>query len=207
MSRTFKITRDCYDEGDYLYKRDSITLKPGVTVLVGCNGSGKTTLLDQIGCRLKDADIEYLSYSNISDGRWEKDLALQSEDFSWLAQAAFSSEGEEVSLNMRKVASKIGRYAKTHPDQSELWILLDAMDSGLSIDNVVDYKDLFSLVIEDNARKDVYIVISCNEYELARRENCFDVISGEYCKFRDYEDFRQFILDTRLYKDRRYSES
>lgn len=32
---------------------------------------------------------------------------------------------------------------------NERWILLDAMDSGFSIDNVIEMKDLFQLVLND----------------------------------------------------------
>lgn len=45
MGRKFQLERDYYEEGLNLYKKKTIEIKPGVTVLVGCNGIGKTTLL------------------------------------------------------------------------------------------------------------------------------------------------------------------
>ena len=43
MRKAFKIPKDPCREGDILYKKSSITIEPGLTVLVGCNGCGKTT--------------------------------------------------------------------------------------------------------------------------------------------------------------------
>ena len=85
-----------------------------------------------------------------------------------------------------------------------MWIFFDAIDSGLSVDNVVDVKEcLFKTIFDDNPNTDVYIIVSANEYELARDESCFDVYNGKYIKFKDYEDYRNFILKTRKIKDKR----
>ena len=53
----------------------------------------------------------------------------------------------------------------------------------------------------------LYIIVSANSYELASNENCFDIINGEYVAFNSYEDYKQFILDSRKLKDERYKES
>ena len=57
MSRNFQLERDYYDEGFNLYKKKTIKINPGVTVLVGCNGIGKTTLLHQIRHALKEENM------------------------------------------------------------------------------------------------------------------------------------------------------
>lgn len=41
MSREFKVHRKFYEDGRQLYKKASIILEPGITVLIGCNGAGK----------------------------------------------------------------------------------------------------------------------------------------------------------------------
>lgn len=41
MSRKFTLVKDYYDECFNLYKKKTITIKTGVTVLVGCNGIGE----------------------------------------------------------------------------------------------------------------------------------------------------------------------
>lgn len=92
------------------------------------------------------------------------------------------------------------------PETKERWLLLDAIDSGFSIDNVAETKDFFKMVINDFADHgyDLYIVASANEYELANGENCFDVMNGKYVQFKDYDDFKKFILRSREKKDKRY---
>ena len=50
---------------------------------------------------------------------------------------------------------------------------------------------------------EIYIVISAIEYELCRGEQCFDVYNGKYITFKDYEDYREFILKNREWKENR----
>lgn len=57
MSRKFVLEKDYYEEGVNLYKKKTVTINSGVTVLVGCNGIGKTTFLHQIRDRLKKQNI------------------------------------------------------------------------------------------------------------------------------------------------------
>ena len=63
MSRKINIiNKGFYDEDEVLYKKKSIEIKPGVTVLTGCNGIGKTTLLHQIESFLKKENIPCLMF-------------------------------------------------------------------------------------------------------------------------------------------------
>lgn len=234
MSRKFKVEKRYYDEDYDLYKKRSITINEGVTVLVGCNGSGKTTLLHQIKSQLKKEDIPIISFDNLHDGG---SRAISSAgfygDFGFMSAAMSSSEGESIVLSMSKLASTLRAFIQTGESQSEndrfsksfaraiwgdeteekkeipneRWILLDAVDSGLSVDNVVDLKEcLFKTILEDNFDGSIYIVISANEYELCREENCFDVYNGKYVKFSSYEKYRKFILKSREIKDQRWEK-
>ena len=58
----------------------------------------------------------------------------------------------------------------------------------------------------ENIGVDLYIIISANEYELARNEECFDVSNGKSIRFKDYEDYRKFIINNRKKKDKRYKK-
>ena len=108
MSRQFKLERDFYDEGYNLYKKKTITIEEGVTVLVGCNGTGKTTLLHQIKEQLKKENIPVLSFDNLKDGGSK---ALSSAgfygDYTFMATAMASSEGENIVMNLGKLAEKL----------------------------------------------------------------------------------------------------
>lgn len=206
MSRTFKINKNPYDD-IAIYKKATITLEPGVTVLVGCNGSGKTTLLHTIKEKLEREGTPVLSYNNLSDGGdFAKSKAGYHGNMELMATLMCSSEGEQIYINIGQLASQIGRFARTEQGAPELWFLFDAVDSGLSVDNIEELKTvLFNLIIKDSPKSDVYIIVSANEYEMCRGENCFDVINGKYVRFNDYEEYRDFILNTRKQKDKRYN--
>lgn len=230
MSRKFSIEKNYYDEGYELYKKETITINPGVTVLVGCNGTGKTTLMHQIKNQLKKECVPYISFDNLHDGGSKAiSSAAFFEDFGFVATAACSSEGENIIMNIANLARRLGNFIRNGEDNgrekrlekafekifsgdedkkqesiNERWILLDAIDSGLSVDNIVEVKeDLFKTILEDYKDGDVYIIVSANEYEMARGEQCFDVHNGEYVTFADYEDYRDFILNSRKWKDER----
>ena len=102
------------------------------------------------------------------------------------------------------MARSMGALTRKHPDAHELWFLFDAVDSGLSIDNVLDIKEyLFKTVLEHNAGKDVYIIISANAYEMCRGEKCFDTYLCKYININSYDEYRNFILKSRERKDKR----
>lgn len=204
MSRTFKINKKYYDK-ELLYKKSEFTIEPGVTVLVGCNGSGKTTMLRHIKRKLEKEDIPYLYYDNMTEGGHNAmDRAVFYGDATLFATQAFSSEGEQIVINLGTAARKMGAFAKQNKGKEEMWFLLDAIDSGLSIDNVQNIKDyLFDTIISDNPKTNVYIVVSANEYEMCDGEQCFDVTNCEYIEFSGYDEYRTFIRQSRKYKDKR----
>lgn len=75
------------------------------------------------------------------------------------------------------------------------------------MDNIVDIKkNLFNVLIEDAYKNDIipYIVVSANEYELAKDEKCLDIYRGKYTEFSTYDEYREFILKSREIKNRRY---
>lgn len=206
MSRRFVLHNNWYGDDYAIFKKKWIKINPGLTVLVGCNGAGKTTLLKQINQSLKNKDIPVLFHSNMSDGERElKRKAAFHGNFEVVAKLMMNSEGENIVNVMEEIAKKMGELTRQYPEAQELWFLFDAIDSGLSIDNVLDIKDqLIPVVIEHNQNKDIYFIISANSYEFARNENCFDVINGKYIKFKDYEEYREFILRTKEQKLKRY---
>lgn len=233
MNRKITLEKDYYDEGYSLYKKKTITIKPGVTVLVGCNGIGKTTLLRQIQDNLKADSVPYISFDNLKDGGGNAiSEASFNGNFGFMATAMCSSEGENILMNMFNFASRLRHFIKTGEDpkerlrfklaetikkingeQSEAveipkerWLLFDAVDSGLSVDNIVDIKEqLFKTILKDaqDNEMETYIVISANEYEMARGEQCFDVFNGKYITFKDYEEYRNLVLQSKEWKYQR----
>ena len=52
----------------------------------------------------------------------------------------------------------------------------------------------------------MYIVVSANAYEMARGENCFDVVNGRYVPIKSYEKYRSVVLKSRDKKNKRYGD-
>lgn len=233
MSRKFKVIKRYYDEDYDLYKKRSITINEGVTVLVGCNGSGKTTLLHQIREQLKKDGIPFVSFDNLHEGGSKAASAASFYgDYGLMGAMMSSSEGEGIVISISRLASTLREFIQTGESQTERdrfsrsfakalwgdeeekkevpnerWILLDAIDSGLSVDNVVDLKEcLFKTILEDDYTGKIFILVSANEFELCRGENCFDVYNGKYVKFSNYEKYRNFILKSREIKDKRWEK-
>ena len=205
MSKTFNISRDYYEEGKMIFKKKTCTLESGITVLVGCNGSGKSTLLKQIAFTLKKDGIPYVFHdANKDDSQAGMNDAMFRGNFGFVAALMTSSEGENIRNMMAGVAKEMGRLTVQNPDANELWFLFDALDSGLSIDAIAEMKtDFFQFVIDKNPDKDVYIIVSANGYEFANGERCYDVANCKEVTFKDYNDYRKFILKSREQKDKR----
>ena len=120
MSKKFQLERDYYNNGFNLYKKNTIEIKPGVTVLVGCNGIGKSTLLMQIKDKLKEDKIPYIMFDNLHDGgsKAVSEASFYS-DFTFMATAMQSSEGENIVMNMGKLAARLGKFVKDGIDPKE----------------------------------------------------------------------------------------
>lgn len=226
MSRVIHTWRDPYDQGFSTCRPKQITIQPGLTVLVGCNGAGKTTLLNNIKSELNKEQIPCYTFNNLHDGGSEsRSSAYWRGDYEFMVTASMSSEGENINMNIVQVASKLKEFMQTGrvadrmtslvdvlsgeqhqiPETKERWLLLDAVDSGYSIDNVVELKEFFNLIISDFADHgyELYVIVSANEYELAHKTPCLDVTNGKYMEFNQYDEFKKFILKSREKKDKR----
>ena len=145
-----------------------------------------------------------LSYNDRFDGHSHLMEALAfRDDMSGVANMFMSSEGERIIRGVGYFAQGLRkRIQKANP--KEIWILLDAVGSGLSIDGIRDIKDLAKAVIEDNQGTDVYFVVSTNEYEFSIDADNIDVTTFKHVQFKNYEEYRKFILKTSEKKQRRY---
>lgn len=177
--------------------QDSYEFKTGVNVLVGKNGIGKSTLLRLLADSLIKKEIPFIVYNNLVDGGDNAmSLALNKGQMSMLRSLALHSEGEQISTNLGYFANKVGRFVHENRKSNQRWILLDAVDSGLSINNINELKSLFKLIKQDCKKNgiDVYIIAAANTFALAKDEACICVRSGQDMKFTNYEDFENFIL-------------
>lgn len=200
------LVRKYYDDNIF-FRKASVEFEPGVTIIVGCNGYGKSTMLQTITSQCRKEKIPYIEFESIEDRRNERNKTTLNGDMAYLAMAFVSSEGEEIGMSLGKFAGRLGNFVRNHSDAKTLVVTMDALDSGYSIDNVVEAKELlFNTVLKDCKSKNIelYIFVTANAYELASGERCFDPIKGEYIRFDSYEQYRKYVLDTRKAKDRRY---
>ena len=206
MGVTIPIIREPYDKGTKIFGKSEITVEPGVTVLVGCNGAGKTTMLRQIEKYLESVGAKYMKFDNHVDGdRNAMERYMYHGVVDMFATMTFSSEGERIMTVLGEQATYVGRLARTNRGK-DIFILMDAVDSGFSIDNVDELKEyLFKTVIEDHTASggNVYIIVTANSYEMARGEDCIDVIRCAHVRFKGYESYRRCILTSKKKKERR----
>lgn len=209
MSKKFKIIKDYYEEDFNLYNKSCVTFNPGLTVVIGCNGSGKTTLLKQLRLQLEKEDAALCYFDNYKDGgHAARDKACFFGDMDFVIAGFGASEGENITLNLNNVVKECGRLHKEYPDAKEQWILLDGIDSGYSIDNILEFKSFFNdLIYEYNKGIDTYVIVTANEFELASGENCFDIHNLKYCKMGSYDKYKKYILKSREIKDKRDSSA
>ena len=226
---TVRVTRDYYDEGTNIFASSSFTAKPGVTVLIGCNGIGKTTLLTIIKESCKKKDIPCLYFNG---QRETADLVSNAEffgDIEMMARGMTSSEGELLNLSLGKYVSQMRSFILKHtgvrkddavPTDSqaidednsdsskEIVFLLDAADSGYSIDNVLELKKIFELAMQDanTHGASLFIIVAANSYEMAHGEQCYNVATGKHVKVRSYERFKKLVIESREIKNARYEQ-
>ena len=192
--------------GDRLFSRRTVKLYPGrITCLVGCNGSGKTTLMMELKEILKkEKDILALSYDDRTDGGHHLMEKFGFEDkMSDLAMMFMSSEGERIHKGLCDFVAGMRREIWRR-EPRELWIFMDAVGSGLSIDGIQEIKDFADCLFEDNeGSRDIYFIVSTNEFEFAENADCIDVTTFQHVTFTEYGTYRDYILKTRKKKDKR----
>ena len=178
-----------------LHRPYYLTLYPGITVLVGKNGSGKTTLLKQVREYCDKNGYEYFEYSDMTDGRTRgMERALLHEDFNMVSTLFDSSEGQNVYNNFAYSLSKMGKFIRGISDDKPAFILLDSIDSGLSIDLIREIKDFFNEVLLDEIKdKEIYILVTTNQYEFTIGYRCINVKNGKDVIFKTYNSYSKFI--------------
>ena len=176
-----------------------LELQPGYTALVGPNGAGKTTLLGQIEEIAKERGYAVVKYANYVDGgSAAMQMALESGQMRKLASLACGSEGQQILINMTGVLDRIEKAIdEAIASRTGLVVLLDSLDSGLSIDGQRTLICAFAYFCRTKIRFDytgneIYIVAAVNDYELAVKD-CVDVQTGEHMTFKDYPDYADFI--------------
>lgn len=216
------VWKDPYDDDRKMYSKTKAKFKPGVTVLVGCNGIGKSTLISNIKDKLKSRGTPYLSFDNLGEeGGQQSSRNMLSqvlhglkpdpatEKFATLENAVTQmfcmSEGEKIRAALIQFTHKIVAEMKKYSGYGEFWIMFDAIDSGLSYDVICDIKRyIFGTIIESAPENiDVYIIVSCNSYEMLEGSAAFSVEKMKYVNITTYHGFTKAVLSSVEYKQKR----
>lgn len=117
---------------------------------IGCNGSGKTTLINQLKRLLDKEKITYTSFDNLFDGGENaRSWAGYTGDFSFLATAVMSSEGENILMNIGNYSVKFELYDKLHSMQKEL----DSKNNEIkNLQMVIDELKMYAKLSDDELK-------------------------------------------------------
>ena len=217
----FTVYKDPIEEGQYIYKKSKFWIKPGVTCLIGCNGSGKTTLFNSIydimqmndnksdDDKTKLHNVKYVRLNNYSHGPKElMQEAMFVGDMSTVISQAQSSEGEQIVGCLCRHASSLGTNVRSLEKGSHIIVSFDAIDSGLSYDNIVDVRNhLFSPMLDDAKKRGInlYILVATNTYALcddASYDKMF-IHNFKHIKVNSYKSFVKYVIKSREIKDSR----
>lgn len=190
------------------------TFEPGVTALIGSNGAGKSTLLKQINSLFNKGDWSRLPNNDpirdlydcyYYDNEYEQKFRKQSwlEEFEdgtkRLANTFTNSEGQNVWDFLYYKVQDIGKavYVAKKNNKKGIFLLFDAMDSGLSLDKLYSLKsDLYDFIIdnEKDSGLDVYLICSTNSYEYVKGYNCLDVTNQKHVRFNSFEEYEEYFI-------------
>ena len=187
--------------GDWynLYKNHTFKFLPGLTCLIGKNGSGKSTLLKEIQEWAKENKIKCHYYDNDEREKGAMEEFMFAGKYDKVARNYGSSEGQNIRNNFEDDIVNIGAYIRTCKQRNykNAIILLDGLDSGISMDYVFKLKkELFPLILEDCQKDNInpYIIISANNYEFCNGEDCIRVSDAKHFRFNSYDDFRKIYI-------------
>lgn len=213
----FKLTirsTNPYASSKPLFTRKEFKFEPGINVLTGCNGSGKSTLIKSIRDYLRESENNYIYFDRVDECRDLKERCFRSGKPEFMFRAMCSSEGEYNTLAFEVILYQINQYVNSIGDCIEnKFILIDAFDSGLSIDMIRDIMALIkdAFIPEANAcfkkanhpENNLYIIIAANNFETVRNQRCIDARTAAIKQFTSYEEYEKYVFETRKRKDRR----
>ena len=183
-----------------LFPHSSFFFNQGVTCLIGKNGSGKTLLMKEIANNLKENKIPYYYYdAYVEGGKVAKDKLKSLKNTERLVELQLASQGQQSIINIKNILiDKIGPFVTecVKNKSKEAWILLDSIDTGLSVDNIIGVKEFFKSILEDCEANEIalYLIVSGNSFELVKDEQSIDVVTGSRINLRNYEMFKKVIM-------------
>lgn len=177
------------------------------TILIGPNGTGKTRSLLNIESECKERGIKCIKYSNKHEDIVQK-AGLDWDPYKLMC--AFHSEGERIDDSFYNWGNTI-MIKELLGNDDDIFILIDELDSGLSIDKLNKIiKDLCFLIKYENdkhPKRFIYFVLTCNSFEMldcinkhAQLMSCvYFVPTKKIMSIKTYNNFIKPFIDYSLY--------
>ena len=177
-----------------------------VTLLFGANGVGKSSLIKGI---LKQKEIKFncdketklYSYINNEQNfrNMNKNSNLSYEDMfnPYLINKKYNadelSEGQSIIYSLQDIFELC---MQIKDDSNDSVILLDEIDSGLSVDNVEYLSDKIKEITDKYSN--IQFIIAFNNFEFCRNfPKVFNMYNGEYITIESYDQYRNIINSNR----------
>lgn len=166
----FKVVKQTNSFGENRFTLDN--KKSNFIALLGANGSGKSMSLRDIAEELSKDDKLYIQFASKQDDVVKNaNPFAKDDDYLSSLTSAFTSEGERIATSfvkwMKKNAMDLSRKVKESNDTDMYW-LLDEIDSGFSYDRLRVHVDFLQSVYEIEKKNgiEVTFVLTVNSYEL-----------------------------------------
>lgn len=202
-----------------------------IYAFIGCNGIGKSTLIRQI-CQDNDTSLRHFARNLLDDyngrstfarllsdqdeGADEPDtfyLPIDRQSRAWGfgdtaifegVVSGFMSTGESLAHDLGPCLAIIKKELPRLRGKG-IYILLDDLDVGTSIDVIDDERRVIDQMARDLKANGTRcaICVAANNYELARGLECISCVDLSQISFASYDEYRDFILSARRWKDAR----
>ena len=169
---------------------NSCKCNKNLNLLFGANGVGKTSFLKYIDKCTNNKDLS----NNIRLREGYKAFNLYSFSISIFSMISSSSlsEGQSIIFSIQDFLEYLENNLPYENDVSNV-ILMDEIDSGLSVDNIKYVMDRVNNILSE--RKDIQMFISFNNYAVCENNpnNVLSMYTGKYIKINGYRQFRYYI--------------
>lgn len=177
-----------------------------VTLLFGANGVGKSSLIKGILKQKEikfncDKEIKLYSYINNEQNfrNMNKNSNLSYEDMfnPYLINKKYNadelSEGQSIIYSLQDIFELC---MQIKDDSNDSVILLDEIDSGLSIDNIDYLSDKIKEITDKYSN--IQFIIGFNNFEFCRNfPKVFNMYNGKYITIESYDQYRNIINSNR----------
>lgn len=193
MIKSLKIRKNSKEDKILLFKEVSNLKK--INILFGGNGVGKSTFLN--GLKENSFEIEskkpikIFSYTNSLDNKKiSKNNAIEKHtDIIKIYNSSQYSEGQAMIHFFRPFLLDVEDYARNNTTE-DIVVLIDEMDSGLSIENI---NMLLHLIVDMcNEFKNIQFFISTNHYHYTYVfKEVLNMYDGTWIRIESYEEYFQ----------------